>query len=231
MTDDLAKADGLAVSDTRCVRCDSPVVDADEWTWICPTHGTVVPLLPPHPLEHGEIETVASQSRVPLWIPWPLPAGWMITGVRCAGSPLEPARGVVIAASGPGVVSRADLVIVAEEPGIGLGARFAGLAGTDPGPEVTRLPADVTIHADGRAAVLWSVPGVSDRAAYVGEAAGLWLWLVVWPVTEWMVVHDDLRVVDLRRRHDGADLSAVELPFGNPTPLVAQLPPPPVQGY
>ena len=168
---------------------------------------------------------LATSSRVPVWMPWPLPADWMVTGLRSVGDPGQAARGMVLACSGPGVVSRADLLVVAEEPGIGLGARFAGLDAADPGPEVTRLPADVRIHADDHVAVLWSVPGISDRAAYVGEAAGLWIWVVVWPVTEWMVVHDDLRLTDLRSRLAGPGPYPPELPFGDPTPLVTELPP------
>ncbi len=213
------------MSDPSCVRCELPVVASDDSSWSCPTHGAVEPLQPARSLEPQEFLGLARASRVPLWVPWPMPSGWALTGIRSVGDTRSPARGVAIACSGPGVVSRADLIIVAEEPGVGLGARFAGIEQTDPGPEVVLLPADVKVHADGHAAVLWSVPGVSDRAAYVGEASGLWLWVVVWPVTEWMVVHDNLRLTDLCRRV-GNDRIIIDLAFGPPTPMVSQPPPP-----
>jgi hypothetical protein len=110
------------------------------------------------------------------------------------------ARGVVVALSGPGVTERrAELLVVAEEPGVGLGAAYAGLDTTDPGPELAALPADTKVSADGHSIPMWSLPVLDgDHAVYVGEAAGCWLWAIVWPVTEWMVVHDDLRLVDLR---------------------------------
>ena len=47
-----------------------------------------------------------------------------------------------------------------------------------------------------------------DRAVYVGEAAGCWLWAIVWPVTEWMVVHDDLRAASTCARPSSARTSA-----------------------
>ena len=60
---------------------------------------------------------------------------------------------------------------------------------------------------------------VSDRAGYVGEAGGLWLWVVVWPVDEWMVVHDDLHLVDVRDPANRAHLA--ELPTAALSPRLA----------
>ena len=58
-------------------------------------------------------------------------------------------------------------------------------------------------------------PGV-----YVGEAAGCWLWVVVWPVSEWMVVHDDLRLVDLRSPEN--HLAAASLTVGHVSPRLTR---------
>jgi hypothetical protein len=112
-----------------------------------------------------------------------------------------------------------ELVVVAEEPGVGLGASYAGLPTTDPGPEVASLPVDTTVRTGGVSTPLWSLP-VSDRAVYVGEADGRWLWLITWPVSEWMVVHDDLRLVDVREpAHRGA---LVDLRVGALSPRLAR---------
>jgi hypothetical protein len=184
--------------DPVCVRCGASLLTpGDAGRWTCVEHGTVEPLHSAVPAEHHHLSDTASSSAVPLWLPWPFPTGWCVSGVRRTGG-TGPARAVAVALTGPGVMSRqADLVLVAEEPGVGLGASYAGLTWTDPGPELASLPCDTKVLAGGHPTPMWSLP-VSDRAAYVGEAGGCWLWAIVWPVGEWMVVHDDLRLVDVR---------------------------------
>ena len=184
--------------DPVCTRCGGPVaVRPESACWTCPTHGEVEPLHPPLPAEAHHLWDVASSSAVPVWLPLPPPSGWSLSGVRRTGG-TGPARAVALSFTGPGVTSRvAELVVVAEEPGVGLGAAYAGLRTADPGPEITGLRRDTVIHAGGHPTSLWSLP-VEGRSAYVGEAFGCWLWLISWPVTEWMVVHDDLHLHDLR---------------------------------
>jgi hypothetical protein len=188
------------MADPVCVRCDGPLTPPDSsGRWTCAHHGAVEPLHPAVPAEPHHLADTASSSAVPVWLPWPPPRDWVVSGVRrTAGTGM--ARGVVLALSGPGVTERrAELLVVAEEPGVGLGAAYAGLDTTDPGPELAALPADTKVGADGHSIPMWSLPVLDgDHAVYVGEAAGCWLWAIVWPVTEWMVVHDDLRLVDLR---------------------------------
>ena len=50
----------------------------------------------------------------------------------------------------------------------------------------------------------------------MGEAAGLWLWLVAWPETADLMVHDDLTLVDLRDTGH-----ALDLPYGALSPHLA----------
>lgn len=181
-----------------CVRCrgalQTPEVDGH---WTCAAHGRVVPLHAAVPGEPYHLSDTATSSGVPVWLPWPMPHGWAVAGVRRAGG-TGPSSAVAVALIGTGIAARqAELVLVSEEPGVGLGASYAGLATTDPGHDVASLPVDTTVHAGSQTTPLWSLP-VSDRAAYVGEADGRWLWIVAWPVSEWMVVHDDLRLVDVR---------------------------------
>jgi hypothetical protein len=101
---------------------------------------------------------------------------------------------------------------------VGLGASFAGLDTTDPGPELAQLPRDTRVVAGGHPTALWSLP-VLDREVYVGEAGGLWLWLVAWPIGEWMVVHDDLHLVDAREPGHRALLT--ELPVAALSPRLS----------
>jgi len=205
--------------DPVCVRCRGPLRTPDSaGDWRCPFHGAVEPLQPAIPAEPYHLHDTASSAGVPMWLPWPMPAGWSVSGVRRTGG-TGPARGVALALSGPGVAARqVELVVVAEEPGVGLGASYAGLDTTDPGPELAQLPRDTRVVAGGHLTALWSLP-VLDREVYVGEAGGLWLWLVAWPIGEWMVVHDDLHLVDAREPGHRALLA--ELPVGALSPRLS----------
>ena len=75
---------------------------------------------------------------MPLWCPWPLPPGWTVTGVAGPATSAPGVRATAVACSGPAPLGGgpADLVFVAEEPGVGLGTRFAGMPGPDPGPQL-----------------------------------------------------------------------------------------------
>lgn len=165
-----------------CPRCGQPVApDLDNaGTWNCGRHGPVPPL-------HGFEEPSAvvlldhvTRSQLPTWVPWPLPAAWSVSGVGRVGDVRTVAT--VLAGSGPDPLGApGDLVLVAEEPGTGLGARYAGIAGPDPGPEISDWPADAKVTVTGHPTPLWHLSAPDDRAVYVGEASGCWLWLVGWP--------------------------------------------------
>ena len=116
-------------------------------------------------------------TRVPVWLPWPLPPGWFVSGMTYAGDERRGGRASAVACSGPAPFGGVgELLLVAEEPGVGLGAWFAGLDGTDPGPEVVTHPPGARLEAAGWPTQLWSIPRDPDRpvdrAAWVGEAGG-----------------------------------------------------------
>lgn len=97
-------------------------------------------------------------AGVPVWVPWPLPHGWLVTGFSGAGDERTGSRGTAVALSGPNPVGGpADLVIIAEEPGVGLGAGLAGLAGPDPGAGFAAGPPHATVRVDGHDMPLWLV--------------------------------------------------------------------------
>jgi hypothetical protein len=60
---------------------------------------------------------------------------------------------------------------------------------------------------------LWSLDGGPDRAVYVGEALGHWLWAVLWPAAAGVLMLDRLELLDLRE--PGMTL---DLPFGAASP-------------
>ena len=84
-------------------------------------------------------------------------------------------------------------------PAPGSAAATPGCPGLDPGDVITG-PSSVDVKAAGQHAPLWAVPTTDDRAAFVGEAYGVWLWLVMWPMNAAWLLAEQLELLDLRDR-------------------------------
>jgi hypothetical protein len=193
--------------------------------WSCGAHGAVAPLHAARPGTTEQLAHLATKSTVPVWVPWPLPAGWLITGLRQAGDDRSGPVASVVALSGPnplpGVEPQhqptADLLLVAEQPAVGLGASLAGLPEVDAGDSLSGAlrsgGPQAKVHAAGHPTALWNVPAEPDRAVYVGEAHGVWLWLVMWPSSAGALVVEGLRLVDARDPGHPLDI-----PTGAPSP-------------
>jgi hypothetical protein len=195
-----------------CPRCGgrvrAPGLFADAWQ--CDVHGTVYPLQPVIPPSVEALAAVVQRTHVPVWMPWPLPVGWLFTGVAYAGDDRSGGRATAVACTGPGPLGGpAELVLVAEELGVGLGARYAGIDGPDPGPYMNiEKPPDAKVLAVGRPTPLWHVFRTpEDRAVFAGEALGMWLWAVMWPEQSGLLMYDELVLTDLRDA--GAELDLV----------------------
>lgn len=170
---------------------------------------------------------IASRSQVPLWLPWPLPSGWLITGVRFAGDEHSGPVATVLALSGPNPlvldtddILSADLLLIAEQPGVGLAAHLAGLDTVDPGEAVAAGRPEAKLVAAGHETPMWSVSterqgriDLEPMAAYVGEALGVWLWALTWPQAGAAVLMEQFALVDLRDPEH-----AYPLPFGALSP-------------
>lgn len=212
--------------DPRCPRClrEAQPPNLRTTRWCCAEHGEISPLHRAVTASPQTVSQLASRSQVPLWLPWPLPIPWLLTGVQVAGDEHVGHLATVVALSGPNPLFTtdrptpldADLLVVAEQPGVGLGARLAGIADVDPGPALVLAMngsgPHATVEAAGHAVPLWSVPGRSDRAVYVGEAASVWLWLIALPAEAGAIVLEDLRLIDLREPEH-----ALDLPTGAPS--------------
>ena len=201
-------------SEPRCPRCNADLHAPSIWSseWTCDVHGAVAPLQPVVAPSPELAHSVADSSAVPVWVPWPLPRGWLLTGIATAGDDRTGARAVAVACSGPAPLGGVgELVLVAEEPGVGLGARYAGIAGPDPGT-VPAGPADAKVTAAGHPTAVWELPAPTDRAVYVGESHGCWIYLIVWPETAGFLLIDEFALTDLR------DAGQVDLPCGAPSP-------------
>jgi hypothetical protein len=209
---------------TRCPRCGTPASEPDVWSaqWTCALHGPVEPLHPFGLPTAALTLYVAEHARVPVWIPWPLPVGWLVTGVGHAGDLERGASATVVACSGPNPVGGGgDLLLIAEEPTVGLGSSYAGLAGTDPGETFDGTAAHAKVSVGGRPSPMWCLTGPIDRAVYVGEAGGCWLWMVLHPASAGVLLAERLRLADVRDL--GAEIDMV--PFGALSPRVHLAPP------
>jgi hypothetical protein len=157
---------------------------------------------------------------MPTFVPWPLAPGWSITDFGCVATPGTEGRASFVTCTGPsepdGVV---ELSLVSEEPGVGLGARCAGVSSTDPGAEIGEGPPLAKVRIDGHPTPLWLVPASDadpdlDRSVFAGEAHGRWLWLVFRPAPAALLLKDEWILMDI------ADLGPelIDLPFGSSPP-------------
>ena len=198
-----------------CPRCEGAVREPSVWSsaYHCDQHGQVHPLRSAlRPSAEG-LDSVLRGTQVPVWVPWPLPSGWLVSGFAAAGDERTGTRGCSVALSGPNPVGGpADMMLISEEPGVGLGARFAGLSGPDPGTQFASGPPAAVVEFAHHEFPLWNVE-TADRAAFAGEVSGSWLWLVLWPHTAGMLMVEPLELRDLR--DPGQEL---DLPFGAPSP-------------
>lgn len=198
-----------------CPRCGRQLTEPGPWAsgWRCPVHGEVAPLWPAYRPAPEGLRGLLRQPKVPVWLPWPLPAGWLVTGFAGAGDDRSGTRACAVALSGPNPVGGlGEMLLISEEPGVGLGARLAGLAGPDPGEGFAAGPPHGFVKFGLHEFPLWLVDA-PDRAAFAGEVLGNWLWLVLWPDTAGVLLVEALPLRDLR--DPGLDL---DLPFGAPSP-------------
>ncbi|CAB4929894.1 MAG: hypothetical protein F2825_09985 [Actinobacteria bacterium] len=187
-------------------------------SWECADHGPVSALWSAVARPTGEAVRQlagAPEGGVPLWSPLPLPGGWTLGGLGTATDPRTGvARATATAFGGPSPLGGpADLVVVAEEPGTGLGARVAGRPDVEPG-DCAVGPPEAKVVAAGHLTALWRCDSADDRVAFVGEALGVWLWAVLWPPAAELVLLEHVELHDLR--HDAH--AQLDLPIGAPSP-------------
>ncbi|AYY15226.1 hypothetical protein EF847_03680 [Actinobacteria bacterium YIM 96077] len=199
-----------------CPRCGAHPTAPGVWSnrWTCSRHGEIFPVSPVREPNARLVRQLAERSAVPLWAPWPLMRGWVIGAVLEAGDDPSGVQATAVALSGPNPFGgAADLVLVAEEQGVGLGAGIAGIDGPDPGDAVKADP-HAHVEVKGRLAPLWCVPGRPDRAVYAGQSGGMWLWMILYPESAGLLMLEELVFEDLRDLGREVEL----LPYGTPPP-------------
>ncbi|HXP21251.1 MAG TPA: DUF6758 family protein [Streptosporangiaceae bacterium] len=198
-----------------CPRCGSAVQPPSAWSssWRCDQHGDILPLRQVQSLSHEGLTGLLRNAAVPVMLPWPLPDGWLVTGFAGAGDERSGTRGCVVALSGPNPVGGpGELLVVSEEPGMGLGAYCAGVEGPDPGAGFAARSPHAQVECGNHEFPLWHVdaPGC---AAFAGELMGGWLWILLWPDTAGTLLLEPMHLWDLRDRSQDLDL-----PFGARSP-------------
>ncbi len=198
-----------------CPRCQGELSEPSAWhsAWQCARHGSVQPLRLAHVPSAEGLRALLKSAAVPLWLPWPIPAGWLVTGFTGAGDDRSGTRGCVVALSGPNPVGGpGEMLVISEEPGLGLGAGLAGLEGPDPGEGLAAGPPHALVQFGNHEFPLWSVesPGA---AVFAGEVLANWLWIILWPDTAGTLLLETLSLRDLR--DPGQEL---DVPFGALSP-------------
>src|SRR3954453_4042758 len=82
-----------------CPRCAGPLRAPGFWSsaWHCERHGDVNPFHAAAVPALAAVERLVADSRVPVWVPRPLPLGWTVTGVGRAGDERTGVVGSLIA--------------------------------------------------------------------------------------------------------------------------------------
>jgi hypothetical protein len=179
----------------------------------------VTPLWRPEEADYDAfVEHLARAGDYPTLLPWPIGPGWQVSDFAVVAAPDRSAIATLTCCSGMSELDgAADVLIVSEEPGTGLGARVARLGRSHPNGVGEGLPA-ARVRV-GRAAVpLWTISTGEDpdldRTVLVGEAEGRWLWFVLYPASAALLLADDWILRDVSQA--GAVL--VELSFGGAPP-------------
>lgn len=196
----------------RCPRCSHELTPPSVWSsaWECPAHGAVPPVKRAPQPSADWMRHVCASSRLPVWLPWPLPDGWVVAGVAPVGDDVGGLSAVATVLAGPSPLGGpAEMLVVAEEPGVGFCAHLVGLDGNDPGRAVHGEPY-TRVDANGHALPLWLVPSTSDEAVVVGESDLVWLWVVLRPASAGAMLLDDLSFADARTLGEEVRL----LPYG-----------------
>jgi hypothetical protein len=195
-----------------CPRCGEPAVD--QRGWACPLHGVISPLWGPETPDYDAlIEHLGRAGGLPSWIPWPLKEGGAISDF---GSVVGPSASFATCTFMSDVEGLVEFTVLTEEPGVGLGARCAGVPGWQPSPDLRVQPRAASVRIDGHPIALWPVstaasaddaadfargPAPSDelldRSVFVGEAEGRWLWVVLRPASAALLLLDDWSLQDL----------------------------------
>lgn len=188
----------------------------------CPRHGSQSALWRPEAASYHAFTThLRHADGFPTYVPWPMASGWRVSDFGVVAGVSGRAVATVTCCTGTtGPDGRVDVLVVAEEAGVGLGGRCAGLPSADPGDGFGQGPPAVRVRIGSQGVPLWSVStstaaGELDRSVVAGEAAGRWLWIVLLPASAVLLMKDEWILRDVSG--DGPHL--VDMPIEGPGPV------------
>ena len=202
-----------------CPRC-TDAVSSTDGHWSCLNHGTVFPLWRPERVDYESFaEVVGRSGDMPTYLPWPMSPGWSISDFGCVHADGRTYATFTTTVGTSDLDGPVEVTVIAEDPGVGLGARCAGTAYDDPGDQIGVGQQAVRVHAEGRAVPLWPVDPAQDgpplvKSVFAGEADGRWLWLVLRPAAAALLLRDEWLLADVT----GFGPEALEMPFGGARP-------------
>lgn len=202
-----------------CPRCREPFPDGGPHD--CPSHGVQPPLWRPEAASYDAFTAHLQRAAgFPTYLPWPMGSGWRVSDFGVVAGDDGPAATVTCVSGTTGPDGRVDVLVVVEEPGVGLGGRCAGLDGTDPGADFGQGPPTVRVRVGSQGVALWPVSTAAaevelDRSVVAGEVTGRWLWLVLHPASAVLLLADEWWLRDVA--DDGPHL--VEMPCEGPGPV------------
>jgi hypothetical protein len=155
----------------------------------------------------------------PTYLPWPLGSGWRVSDFGVVSGDGGANATVTVSSGTSELDGPVDVLIVAEEAGVGLGGRCAGLVGSDPGSDFGIGPPASRVRIRSQSVPLWPVStaasGELDRSVLAGEAEGRWLWVVLMPASAVLMFRDEWLLKDV----SGSGPYLVDLPFAGPAPV------------
>lgn len=201
-----------------CPRCPTPPARTGDGEpgWSCPEHGEITPLWRPEEASYdGFVDHLGLADGFPTYLPWPLGPGWRVTDFGV----IEGAASLTCVSGTSDLDGPVDVLVIAEEAGVGLGARCAGTVHDDPGSEIGDGPPAAKVRVEQQSVPLWPIStsgtaGEWDRSVVVGEAGGRWLWLVLRPASAMLLLRDEW----ILRNVATMGPSLLDVPFGGPKP-------------
>ncbi|MDP3892041.1 DUF6758 family protein [Nocardioides sp.] len=200
-----------------CPRCPALVTEVGG-AWSCTEHGPITPLWRPAEVSYDAFaEHLRTADGFPTYLPWPMSPGWSVSDFGVVGEQGRALATVTCCSGTSALDGPVDVLVVAEEPGTGLGARCAGTPATD--PELPEVRPSVRVRIESLTVPLWPVSTSAadpdfDRSVVAGEADGRWLWMVLRPASAILLLRDDWILRDVA----GVGPLLVEMPFGGPAP-------------
>lgn len=205
-----------------CPRCPEPFGE-DRAVAACPGHGSGPTLWRPEEATYDAFVLHLRAARdFPTYLPWPMGPGWAVSDFAVTTSEAARPVATLTCVSGTSELDGpVDVIVVAEEPGTGLGARCAGLPGNDPGREFGEGVPPVRVRIGSISVPLWAVSTSTgaaaevDRTVLAGEASGRWLWIVLRPASAVLLMRDEWILRDV----SGLGPPLVEMPFAGNGPV------------